>query len=54
MFHSLNEAAALISCSDPNAPFHVPIQIHATFWSENLKGRDRLEDLCVDGRIILK
>jgi hypothetical protein len=24
------------------------------FWLENLKGRDHLEDLCVDGRIILE
>jgi hypothetical protein len=24
------------------------------FWSENLKGRDHLEDLGVDGRIILE
>ena len=23
-------------------------------WSENLKGRDLLEDLCVDGRIMLE
>jgi hypothetical protein len=25
-----------------------------TFWSENLKGRNHLDDLVVDGRIILK
>jgi hypothetical protein len=24
------------------------------FWSDNLKGRDHLEDLGVDGRIILE
>jgi hypothetical protein len=24
------------------------------FWLENLKGRDRFEDLCIDGRIILE
>jgi hypothetical protein len=28
-------------------------QTHTKFWSENLKVRDRLGDLCVDGRIIL-
>jgi hypothetical protein len=27
---------------------------HATLWSEILKGREHLEDLGVDGRIILK
>ena len=26
----------------------------AGFWSEHLKERDPLEDLCVDGKIILK
>jgi len=25
-----------------------------SIWSENLKGRDHSEDLCVDGRIILE
>jgi hypothetical protein len=29
-------------------------QIHAYNFSENLKRRDRLEDLGTDGRIILK
>jgi hypothetical protein len=24
------------------------------FWSENLKGRDESEDLCVDGKITLE
>jgi hypothetical protein len=24
------------------------------FWSENLKGRDHLDDICIDGRIILE
>jgi hypothetical protein len=27
--------------------------MHTKFWSENLKGRDDLEDLGIDGRIIL-
>jgi hypothetical protein len=27
--------------------------MHIIFWSEALKGRDLLGDLCVDGRIIL-
>jgi hypothetical protein len=27
---------------------------HTKFWSENLKGRDNLEDLGIDGRIILE
>jgi hypothetical protein len=27
--------------------------VHAKFWSENLKGRDQLENLDVDGMIIL-
>jgi hypothetical protein len=25
--------------------------MHAKFWSENLKGRDAMEDLGIDGRI---
>jgi hypothetical protein len=29
-------------------------EVYATVWSENLKGRNYFEDLCVDGRIILK
>jgi hypothetical protein len=29
-------------------------EMHAEFWSENLKGGHRSEDLGVDGRIILK
>jgi hypothetical protein len=29
------------------------IEMETTFWSENLKGRDHLEDLSVDGRITL-
>jgi hypothetical protein len=28
--------------------------MHTKFWSENLKGRDRSEDLGADGRIILE
>jgi hypothetical protein len=28
--------------------------MHTEFWSENLKGGDHLEDLCVDRRIILE
>jgi hypothetical protein len=28
--------------------------MYTKFWFENLKGRDRLEDLNVDGRIILE
>jgi hypothetical protein len=27
---------------------------YTKFWSENLKGRDHLEDVGVDGRIILE
>jgi hypothetical protein len=27
--------------------------MHATFWLENMKGRDYSEDLGIDGRIIL-
>jgi hypothetical protein len=30
------------------------LEIRTQFWSENLKGRDHLEDVGVDGRIILK
>jgi len=26
--------------------------MHTIFWSENLKGRDHLEDLGVDGKIL--
>jgi hypothetical protein len=26
--------------------------MHTKFWSENLKGRDHLEDLGVDGKIL--
>jgi hypothetical protein len=29
-------------------------EICIKFWSDNLKGRDHLEDLGVNGRIILK
>jgi len=28
--------------------------MQAIFWLENLKGRDQLEDLAIDGRIILE
>jgi hypothetical protein len=28
--------------------------VHTGFWWEDLRGRDHLEDLVVDGRIILK
>jgi hypothetical protein len=28
--------------------------MHTIFWLENLKGRDHLEDLGVDGKIILQ
>jgi hypothetical protein len=28
--------------------------MHTIFWVENLNGRDHLEDLSVDGRIILE
>jgi hypothetical protein len=28
--------------------------MHAVLWLENLKGRDHLKDLGVDGRIILE
>jgi hypothetical protein len=28
--------------------------MHTTFYSENLKEREYLRDLCVDGQIILK
>jgi len=27
--------------------------MYTEFWSENLKGRDYLEDLDIDGRLIL-
>jgi hypothetical protein len=30
------------------------IYMHRKFWLESLKGRDHLEDLGVDGRILLK
>jgi hypothetical protein len=29
-------------------------EMYATVWLENLKGRNCLEESCVDGRIILK
>jgi hypothetical protein len=29
-------------------------EMHTRLWSENLKGRDHLEDLGVDGKIILE
>jgi hypothetical protein len=28
-------------------------EVHTIFWLENLKGREHLEDLSIDGRIIL-
>jgi hypothetical protein len=28
--------------------------MHTTFWSGNLKGGDHMEDLGIDGRIILE
>jgi hypothetical protein len=28
--------------------------MHTIFWFENLKGRDHLEDLGMDGKIILE
>jgi hypothetical protein len=29
-------------------------EVHTKFWSENLKGRDHLEDLGIDGKMILE
>jgi hypothetical protein len=29
-------------------------ELHIDFWSENLKKRDHLEDLCINRMIILK
>jgi hypothetical protein len=29
-------------------------ETHTLFWLKNLKGRDQLEDLDVDGKIILE
>jgi hypothetical protein len=29
-------------------------EIHTNFWSENLKEKDMLENLGVDGRVIIK
>jgi hypothetical protein len=29
-------------------------EVHTGFWWDNLRGRDHLEDLDVDGRIIFK
>jgi len=29
-------------------------EMYTELWPESLKGRDLLQDLCVDGRIILK
>jgi len=29
-------------------------EMHTTFWSEDLKRRDHLDDLGVDGKIILE
>jgi hypothetical protein len=29
-------------------------ELYTAFWLENLKGRDRLENLAIDGRIILE
>jgi hypothetical protein len=33
---------------------HVAHTINNDFWLENLKEIDHLEDLCADGRIVLK
>jgi hypothetical protein len=33
---------------------HVERYMHTKFWSENLKGRDNLDNVDVDGRLILK
>jgi hypothetical protein len=30
------------------------IRMHTKFWSESLEGRDHLEDLVIDGKLILK
>jgi hypothetical protein len=30
------------------------MKIHTKFWLENLKGRDHLEELDIDGRIMLE
>jgi hypothetical protein len=29
-------------------------EVHSELWLENLKGRDHLENLIIDGRIILE
>jgi hypothetical protein len=29
-------------------------EVHTIFWSENVKGRDHVEDLGVNGKIILE
>jgi hypothetical protein len=28
------------------------LEMHTVFWLENLKGRDHLEDICINGKII--
>jgi hypothetical protein len=28
--------------------------VHSKFWSEKLKGRDHLKDLCIDGKITIR
>jgi len=33
---------------------HERCEVHTEFWSENLKGKDCLLDLGIDGRIILQ
>jgi hypothetical protein len=30
------------------------LNMHTKFWSENLDGRDHMEDLGIEGRIILE
>jgi hypothetical protein len=48
----LNDICILLQTS--YLPACARLQINAVFWLENLKGRDGLENLRVDGKIILK
>jgi hypothetical protein len=51
---SLKLLAKFLTAYFPSSLLHISLLHGYLFWLENLKGRNRLEDLGIDGMIILE